>query len=342
MRPNYKAPNAKQILRADAPRDEWLGMRRRGLGGSDMAVITGHSTYAGQSPYLLWVDKTDPEPPTEVESDLFWFGQEVEPILAARFTSDTGIDTRRTGMWQERANEWALANPDRFTADGGILEIKTTTRFTANGKLYLDGEIPDAHRDQLTWYMHVTGRHIGHVITLVDRTVVILPLEWDPHYAERLHRAGWEFWQHVTDLTPPPFDLATVTPEEVSSRFPEVIDPESTVEAPIPEAALDDVATLAALKADAKADAEAIKAVETRLKALTGDKEYLTVNGRPIVRWQTIAGKRSFDADAVLRKIAADRGVEPTKAVLAEIKAEYTKQGAPTRRLTLIEQEVAA
>ena len=341
--PNWKAPHAKQILRADAPRNEWLGMRRRGLGGSDMAVITGHSTYAGQSPYLLWLDKTDPEPPMETENDLFWFGQEVEPILADRFTADTGITTRRTGMWQERANYWALANPDRFTADGGILEIKTTTRFTDNGKQYLAGQIPAAHLDQIVWYMHVTGRHQAHVIALVDRQVVILPVGWDRDYAEHLQQLGASFWKHITDQTPPPIDPQYASAEEIAARFPaDSVDPDSVVEAEFPMFVEDDHGTLLDLKEDAKRIADEIKEIEKRVKAECGDREYLTANGRPLFRWQPIAGRKSFDKQAVLEKIAADRGVEPTKAALKDIETEYTKQAEPTRRLTPITEKDAA
>ena len=342
-KPDWRVPDGRLILRADAPQDEWLSKRTGYLGGSDMAVITGGARYKNTNPYTIWCDKTSDVPPVEEDNDLFWFGHAVEPLLAAKFEELTGIQTRACGMYESKLWSFLAANPDRLTADGGILEEKTTTRYTDNGKLYLAGIVPHAHRIQVVTYMLVTGRRIGHVIALVDRTPVVLRVEWDQDLADAIIRDGHAFWQHVTDRTPPPVDPTTATEDELASRFPaETVDPDSAVEAPIPEAALDDVATLAALKADAKSNAEAIKAVETRLKALTGDKEYLTVNGHPIVRWQTIAGKRSFDADAVLRKIAADRGVEPTKAVLAEIKAEYTKQGAPTRRLTLIEQEVAA
>lgn len=334
--PNWKAPHARLILPASAPHDEWLRMRTTGLGGSDLAIITGDSTYSGQSPYQLWLDKTADDDPIEESNDLFWFGQEVEPILADRFTTDTGIATRNTGMWQEKANSWALANPDRFTADGGILEIKTTSSFTGNGKAYLRGEIPAAHRVQLTWYMHVTGRHQGHLITLVDRTVIILPLDYDRALGEHLHQVAAEFWAHVETRTPPPLDLTTITPDEVTHRYPEVLDPDSTVEALIPDAALDDVHNLRELKADKKDIDEEIKSIETRLKAQVGDREYLTVNGQPIARWQQIKGRATFDTDAVLRKIAADRGVEPTRHALKEIKAEFTKVGEPGRRLSLI------
>lgn len=336
-KPDFRVPDAKLILRSDAPRDEWLGMRTTGLGGSDLAVIAGGARYEGTNPYTLWLDKTSDEAPVEQENDLFWFGNEVEPLLARRFTADTGIETRACGTYQERANPWALANPDRLTADGGILEIKTTSSFTTNGKDYLAGVIPEPHVVQLTWYMHVTGRHHGHVIALVDRKPIILQLAYDRAYAERLHRAGWEFWQSVLAKTPPPIDPYLADASEVATRFPaDVVEADATVEADFPDMAVDDYERLTTLKADASYIKEQIAEIETRVKASIGDREFLAANGRPLFRWQPVAGRKSFDKQSVLEKLAADRGIEPTKAALKSIEDEHTKQAAPTRRLTTI------
>src|SRR5690606_29074977 len=114
------------------------------------------------------------------------------------------------------------------------------------------------------------------------------------------------------------------------------VDPDSAVEADFPAMAVDDYERLVTLKADAAYIKEQIGEIETRVKAQVGDREFLTANGQPLFRWQPIAGKRTFDKAAVLQKLAADRGVEPTKAALKAIEAEYTKTGAPTRRLTTI------
>lgn len=339
MTPNWKTPGATLALRADAPRADWLAMRTQGLGGSDIPAITGAAHYT--TPFALWQEKAGLTEPEEKSNDLFWFGHNVEPILADRFTADTGIATRNIGMLRSKAHGWQLANPDRLTADGGILEIKTTSRYTDHGKAYLAGQAPEAHRQQLTWYMHITGRRIGHLIALVDRQVITLRVDYDEEYAKTLEDAAAEFWELVTTRTAPPLNLATVTPSEVAARFPDVIDPDSAAEAPIPASAIEDVDELAELKAEKKSIDEEIKAIETRLKAQIGDREYLTVDGRPLARWQAIAGRKTFDKKAVLNKLAAERGIDPTPQALKSLEAEFTKTGAPTRRLTLIEGAAA-
>lgn len=339
-KPDYRVPNATLILPADAPRADWLKVRRQGLGGSDVAEITGASSFT--TPFEIWQDKTSDTDPVEEVKDIFWFGQEVEPLLATRFTEDTGIATRNVGTYAKKKTPWAIANPDRLTADGGILEIKTTGIYTDKARDWQAGEIPDNAYVQLQWYLSVTGRSHGWFIALVDRTPHIVgPVDRDENLIAEIRSTAALFWAHVLSNEPPPVDLATVTPSELAVRHPRVLDPESCTEAPLPELVEDDLAKLAEIK-DTEATLKAERAaIETRLKAVIGDHEYLTIDGRPVARWQEIAGRRSFDKSAVLEKLAAERGLDATKQNLKTIEDEYTKQSAPTRRLTIIEGEAA-
>lgn len=335
-KPDYRVPGAKLILPADAPRADWLKVRRQGLGGSDVAEITGASSFT--TPFEIWQDKTSDTDPVEEVKDIFWFGQEVEPLLATRFTEDTGIATRNVGTYANKKTPWAIANPDRLTADGGILEIKTTGIYTDKARDWQAGEIPDNAYVQLQWYLSVTGRSHGWFIALVDRTPHIVgPVDRDDDLIAEIRSTAALFWAHVLANDPPPVDLATVTPSELAVRHPRVLDPESCTEAPLPELVEDDLTKLAEIK-DTEATLKTERtAIETRLKAVIGDHEYLTIDGRPVARWQEIAGRKTFDQDAVLTKLAADRGVETTKVNLKAIRDEFTKQGSPTRRLTIIE-----
>lgn len=333
---NWRVPAAKLVLPATAPRQDWLNARTTGLGGSDVAIAVGASTF--KTPFDLWQAKTSTEPPVEEVKDIFWYGQKVEPLLAERFTADTGIATRNVGMYQSKTVPHELANPDRLTADGGVLEIKTTGGYTDRAKEWQNGIVPADAFVQGQWYLHVTGRSHVWYIALVDRVPHIIgPVERDTEMIEQLTDAAAAFWRCVETGTPPPIDLATVTPDELEARHPEVLDPESAVEADMPALIVDDLSELAEVKAAQDELAAKRKTIETRIKAAIGDHEYLTVDGRPVARWQQIAGRKSFDKAAVLAKIAADRGMEGTKQELKDIENEYTKVGAPTRRLTIIE-----
>lgn len=340
-KPDWKIPAARQILAANADHAEWLKTRRSGLGGSDLAEITGASSFS--TPFEIWQDKTSDEDPVDEQKDIFWFGHEVEPLLAARFTADTGIATRKVGTYQSKEHSFMLANPDRLTADGGVLEIKTTGIYTDKAKDWKAGEVPDNAYVQGQTYLGVTGRSHLWFIALVDRTPHIVgPIERDEELIAEVIATAAEFWAYVESKTPPPVDLATVTADELKDRHPLVLDPESCAEAPLPEMVHDDLVKLAEVKDVEKDVKETRTAIETRLKAIIGDHEYLTVDQRPVARWQEVAGRKSFDKAAALAKLAAERGIEPTKHNLKELESEFTKTGAPTRRLSIIEGKTAA
>lgn len=343
MSTTWGTPGAKLILPTDAPHGDWLRMRTHGLGGSDMAILTGNSHYQGQSVYNLWLDKTGKVEPDEAESDIFRYGHDIEDMLAKWFTEDTGIKTRNAGMFASKSLPWAFANPDRLTEDGGVLEIKTTSSWTDNGKSYKAGVVPLAHLDQVQWYMRVLGRHKAHVIALVDRTPYIIPVEYDPDHATSLMKLGAEFWEHVESGEPPAVDPYTVTADELAARFPaDGVDPESVAEALITAEAQDDWRNLIELRSERDQIAVEIKEIENRVKGQIGDREFLAAGGSPLFRWYPIKGKTTFDTDAVLRKLAADRGVEPTKQNLATIKAEFSKTGSAQRRFQIIGEKEAA
>jgi putative phage-type endonuclease len=62
---------------------EWLELRRKGLGGSDVATAMGLSPW--KSPMQLYLEKTgeiDPEPLT---SEVVYWGTVLESVIANRF-----------------------------------------------------------------------------------------------------------------------------------------------------------------------------------------------------------------------------------------------------------------
>lgn len=334
---DYKAPAGKLLLTTEATRAEWLAARLTGVGGTDIATLLGSNKY--QTPFEAWQDKFV-ENPQEESSEAMWWGSQTEALTATRFEEATGLQTRRAGMYHHRKNRHHLANPDRFTSDGGVLEIKDHESLSGAGKTVLKGDITDHAFDQLMWYLHVTGRSHGWFAAKVGKkTVVLGPFPRDDDYIAKQVAAANKFWEHVETNTPPPLDVANVTAEELAYRFPSA-NPDAAVEVddlPVPDMILDDLARLAELKAGAaEIDGEKAK-IEARLKATVGDREYLTVHGRPVLRWQSVAGRKTFDKASAVKSLAEHIGKTPV-----EVEADFTKQGAPTRRLSLIEDKAAA
>lgn len=331
---NFRAPHGKLILPVTASREDWLAARLKGVGGTDIATLMGANKY--QTIFDAWSDKTNPNP-VEESSEAMWWGSQTEALTVERFEQETGLTTKRAGTYAHRKHPHHLINPDRFTSDGGVLEVKDHESLSEAGKTVLSGEVTDHAWCQLQWAMHVTGRSHGWFAAKVGKRAVVLgpyPRN-DAAIGRMVEKANW-FWNLVQEGTPPPIDFDTITAEEVALRFP-TVEPESTVEVealPLPELVLDDLTRLAELRATGEKAAEERAAIETRLKAAIGDREYLTVGGRPVYRWQQVAGRRTFDKAAAVQALAQAWGKTPT-----EVEAELTRQGAPSRRFSPVKEK---
>ncbi|WP_197477384.1 YqaJ viral recombinase family protein, partial [Alcanivorax sp. HI0044] len=88
QRPALRLVSTKQMSRED-----WLKIRKQGIGASDAAAAVGISPY--QSPLELWMIKTGrdglfPAPdPDDIQSPLSW-GTLLEPQVAEAYAKITG------------------------------------------------------------------------------------------------------------------------------------------------------------------------------------------------------------------------------------------------------------
>jgi putative phage-type endonuclease len=84
-----RRPALKLVKTNDISRDEWLTVRKGGIGSSDAAAAVGLNPY--QSQLELWLIKTGrdtdlPKPDPNDESSPMYWGTLLEPIVAAHYT----------------------------------------------------------------------------------------------------------------------------------------------------------------------------------------------------------------------------------------------------------------
>ena len=139
-------PALRLISTKRLSRDDWLSVRRRGVGSSDAAAAVGLNPY--QSMLELWMIKTgrDQDLPTvdpnDETSPMYW-GSLLEPIVAAHYTRRTGNRVRRVNAVLQHPDpdrRWMLANLDYKvvgSAEVQILEAKTAGEFGA--RLWREG-----------------------------------------------------------------------------------------------------------------------------------------------------------------------------------------------------------
>ena len=131
-KPPRSQPALKLVKTNNLNREQWLTVRKGGIGSSDAAAAVGLNPYKSQ--LGLWLEKTGRDgglpktDPNDETSPMYW-GTLLESIVAAHYTKRTGHKVRRiNAVLQHRREAWMLANLDREVigaADVQILECKT-------------------------------------------------------------------------------------------------------------------------------------------------------------------------------------------------------------------------
>ncbi|WP_414442409.1 YqaJ viral recombinase family protein [Burkholderia sp. 22PA0106] len=203
---------ALRLVKTDnLSREEWLEVRCTGIGGSDAAAAVGLNPY--MSPLELWLDKTGradglPRPdPADTTAPTYW-GQLLEPIVAAVYTQQTGNKVRKVNaVLRHSTIPWMLANIDREVVgapDVQILECKTAGEFGA--RLWRDG-VPEYVQVQVQHQLAVTGKAAAHVaVLLCGQALEVHRIERDDTLIARLIELEARFWRFVESDTPPPAD----------------------------------------------------------------------------------------------------------------------------------------
>ena len=76
------------ISTANMSREEWLKLRKTGLGGSDAGAICGLNPYS--SPMKVYQDKTS-EDVSDQDNEAMRQGRDLEDYVARRFMEATGL-----------------------------------------------------------------------------------------------------------------------------------------------------------------------------------------------------------------------------------------------------------
>ncbi len=164
-----KRPALRLVSTKELPREDWLQIRKQGIGSSDAAAAVGLNPYKSQ--LELWLEKTGRDAsmpkvdPHDEESPLYW-GNVLEPIVAWHYSKRSQHKVRRINavlQHPDPALPWMLANIDREvigTDDVQILECKTAG---INGaRLWKEG-VPEYVQLQVMHQLAVTGKQAADV-----------------------------------------------------------------------------------------------------------------------------------------------------------------------------------
>ena len=222
-RPALRLVGTKQL-----PREDWLAVRKQGIGSSDAAAAVGLNPYKSQ--LELWLEKTGRDTslakldPLDEESPAYW-GNILEPIVATHYTRRTGHRVRRINAVLQHPDPklpWMLANIDREVIgadDVQILECKTAG---INGaRLWKEG-VPEYVQLQVMHQLAVTGKQAADVAVLLGgQHLEIHRIERDESMIARLVDLERLFWDYVVSDTPPPADGTASAEAALRCLYPE-------------------------------------------------------------------------------------------------------------------------
>lgn len=301
----------KRLIRTQS-HDEWMEVRSKGIGSSEIGTIIGLNPY--ETPYQLWRRKTNQDPPKE-ENEAMLLGHLLEDAVAQRWAIATGREIVKAS-----ADEWIYvhpeydffrASPDRIYYEQGdkhneenkrILECKTTV-------LDVDEDnIPQTWFCQVQWLMFVTGYKRASLawLKLNTRTFGYKDIAYDEGFCEWMAQQGDIFWNvYVQGGEEPPF----VNVKDVLLKYSRHVDgktidaSETCVQVEGEDMQLiDAIRNMKAIK-DSIAELEQQKeAYEIAIKTVMSDAEAIThvqagkvVN---LVTWRAAKDSVKFDAKA--------------------------------------------
>ncbi|KAI2674583.1 lambda-exonuclease family protein [Pseudomonas sp. TNT3] len=327
---NSSTPKPRPALRLvstkELPREDWLAIRKRGIGSSDAGAAVGLNPYKSQ--LELWLEKTGRDAtlpkidPHDEESPAYW-GNVLEPIVAWHYSKRTKNKVRRINAVLQHPNPklpWMLANIDREVIgadDVQILECKTAG---INGaRLWKDG-VPEYVKLQVMHQLAVTGKQAADVAVLLGgQHLEIHRIERDEQMITRLIELERKFWTYVETDTPPPADGSASAEAALRCLYPE--DNGQTVD-------FSSRAGLAAAYLELKAVRQSIGEKETREAQL---KQIL-------LQAMGEATRAEFSSGYISWKKSKDSAVLDVQRLLKEkpyLQVRYTKTKEGSRRFLI-------
>lgn len=300
-------PALRLVSTKKLERDEWLNIRKKGIGSSDAAAAVGLNPYKSQ--LELWMEKTGRDAelpqldPSDDTSPAFW-GTILEPIVASHYTNKTGNRVRRINAVLQHPDpelSWMLANIDREVIgveDVQILECKTAG---INGsRLWKEG-VPEYVQLQVMHQLAVTGKQAADVAVLLGgQHLEIYRIERNETMIAQLIELERQFWNYVETDTPPPADGSASADTALRCLFPQ--DHGETVDFTVDEELTSAYETLKQVRETISEQEKQESALKQKIQQAMGDASR-AVFASGAVTWKKAKDSVTVDTKALLRDL---------------------------------------
>lgn len=209
-----------------ATREEWLALRQRAVGASEVAALFGAQQPYAMSHYTLWQAKSGRIPAPDAAGNRPRWGLLLEEAIMAGAAESNGWEHyRRCGYVYHPAVEGMGCSPDFLLLDGpagtpiAAVEAKNADWIIHKRQW---GEEPPLHiLLQAQHQMACTGLSICHVVALVGgNDLRIYPIEHRPTVIAEIERRVAAFWDSIREGKEPPIDGSESTAAAVAALYP--------------------------------------------------------------------------------------------------------------------------
>lgn len=220
---------------ADMPEQEWLLLRKEGIGGSDASAVAGQNKYA--SPIMVYMDKLSlylPDKKDNVREAATW-GHLHEPTIRAEFVKRENAKraeegkqplkvVHRKAIFAHDEHDFIRTNLDGIVYDPdlgkGIFEAKTAHYMLREE---WDGEdVPDAYFIQVQHNMLVMNVNYAWLAVLIGGNqfkYYFIPR--DQEFINYLIQIETSFWNnHISQRIPPEMNGSDAEKQMLKDQYP--------------------------------------------------------------------------------------------------------------------------
>lgn len=197
---------------------EWLQLRKSGIGGSDAGAVCGLNPFA--SPMSVYRDKVSVAAEAD-DNESMRQGRDLEDYVARRFMEATGLKVRRSNqMYRSQEYPFMIADVDRIVVgENAGLECKTASAYSSDK--WKDGEIPPHYLVQCLHYMAVTGKREWYIaVVILGQEFKYTKITWDEALIQNLITIESDFWKnHIVPGKMPDPDGSKACDEVLEQYF---------------------------------------------------------------------------------------------------------------------------
>ena len=290
------------------------------IGASDCAAVLGLSRF--KTVLQVWAEKTGTVEPEDISEKLnVWLGNELEEVVAKKFSKDTGKKVHRVNdAYIHKNHNFIRCHIDRkVEGENAILQCKTASAWMAR---HWEGEeIPQEYILQEYHELACTNYERAYIAVLIgNNDFKIKVLERDDKVIAKIIQKEVDFWTKFVIPKTMPAAISAKDSETLFQIFPKA-DLEGAVE--LGDQGARFIEVLKANQADLKVLEDIIEQNKNELKAMLGESS-VGKTGNWRVTW--------------LNQVTKKIDVERMKKEAPELYESFLKE-VPSRVLRLTENK---